>query len=115
MSPNSHRLQKKPLLIFPNEVEEAEDPGHEELDESMPEPDVVPTRVAVPETPSDKDRETHELTHLPTQPWCSVCVRAKGVDERHLRRPAGERAEVQGVDHMPVIHSVRLCLFVVSR
>ena len=103
MSPNSHGLLKKPVLICPNEVEEAEDPGHEELDESMPEPDVVPRGVAVPETPSDKDREAHELTHLPTQPWCSVCVRAKGIDERHLRRPAGERAEAQGVDHMPVI------------
>ena len=103
MSPNSHGLPKKPVLICPNEVEEAEDPGHEELDESMPEPDVVPRGVAVPETPSDKDREAHELTHLPTQPWCSVCVRAKDIDERHLRRPAGERAEAQGVDHMPVI------------
>ena len=82
---------------------EAEDPGHEELDESMPEPDAVPRGVAVPETPSDKDREAHELTQLPTQPWCSVCVRAQGVDERHLRRPAGERAETQGVDHMLVI------------
>ena len=103
MSPNSHGLPKKPVLICPNEVVEAEDPGHEELDESMPEPDAVPRGVAVPETPSDKDREAHELTHLPTQPWCSVCVRAKGVDERHLRRPAGERAEAQGVDHMPEI------------
>ena len=103
MSPNSHGLPKKPVLICPNEVEEAEDPGHEELDESMPEPDVVPRGVAVPETPSDKDREAHELTHLPTQPWCSLCVRAKGIDERHLRRPAGERAEAQGVDHIPVI------------
>ena len=61
----------------------------------MPEP--------VPETPSEKDREAHELTHLSTQSWCSVFVRAKGVDERHLRRPAGERAEAQRVDHMPVI------------
>ena len=103
MSRNSHGLQKKPVLICPNEVVEAEDPGHEELDESMPEPDVAPRGVAVPETPSDKDREAHELTHLPTQQWCSVCVRAKGVDERHLRRPAGERAEAQEVDHMPVI------------
>ena len=42
MSPNSHGLSKKPVLNCPNEVEEAEDPGHEELDESMPEPDVVP-------------------------------------------------------------------------
>ena len=103
MSSNSHGLPKKPVLICPNEVVEAEDPGHEELVESMPEPDAVPRGVAVPETPSDKDREAHELTHLSTQPWCSVCVRAKGVDERHLRRPAGERAEVQGVDDMQVI------------
>ena len=103
MSTNSHVLSKKPVLICPTEAVEAEDPGHEGLDESMPEPDVVPRGVAIPETPSDKDREAHELTHLPTLPWCSVCVRAKGVAERHLRRPAGERAEAQGVDHMPVI------------
>ena len=32
-----------------------------------------------------------------------MCVRAKGVDERHLRRPAGERAEAQGMDLLPVI------------
>ena len=93
ISPNSHGLPKKPVLICPNEVEEAEDPGHEELDESIPEPDVVPKG----------DREAHELTHLPMQPWCSVCVRAKTIDERHLRRPAGERAEAHEVDHMPVI------------
>ena len=42
MSPNSHGLSKKPVWICPSEVVEAEDPGHEELDESMPEPDVVP-------------------------------------------------------------------------
>ena len=59
--------------------------------------------VAVPETPSAKDREGHELTHLPTQPWCSICVQAKRVDERHLRRHAGERAQDQRVDHLAVI------------
>ena len=84
MSSNSHGLLKKSVLICPNEVVEAEDPGHEELDESMPEPDAVPRGVAVPETPSDKDREAHELRHLTTQPWCSVCVRAKGVDEEWI-------------------------------
>ena len=66
------------------------------------------------ETPSDKDREAHELTHLPTQPWCSVCVRAKGVDERHLRRPAGERAQAQGAEHMPVIQ-FNYAFFVISQ
>ena len=88
MSSTSNGLPKKPVLICPNEVVEAEDPGHEELDES---PDVAPSGVAVPETPSDKDREAHELT-------------------RHLRRPAGERAEAQGVDHMPVIQFDYACL-----
>ena len=59
VSPNSHGLPNRPVLICPDEVVEAEDPGHEELDESMPEPDVVPRGVAVPETPSDKDRDAH--------------------------------------------------------
>ena len=54
MSSTSHGLLKKPVVICPNEVVEAEDPGHEELDESMPEPDAVPRGVAVPETPSDE-------------------------------------------------------------
>ena len=40
MSPNSHGLPKKSVLICPNEVVEAED-------ESMPEPDVVPRGVVV--------------------------------------------------------------------
>ena len=73
-SSTSHGLPKKPVLICPNEVVEAEDPGRDLLDESMPEPDAVPRGVAGPGTPSDKDGEAHELTHLPTQPWCSVCV-----------------------------------------
>ena len=89
MSSNSHGLPKKSVLICPNEVVGAEDPRHQKLNESMPE-------TAVPETPSDKDGEAHELTHLSTQPWCSVCVcvcvRAKGVDELHLR---GQQVNVQ--------------------
>ena len=44
-----------------------------------------------------KHRQTNIVKHTnshicSTQPWWSVCVRAKGVDEGHLRRPAGERA-----------------------
>ena len=66
MFSTSHSLPKKPVLTCPNEVVKAEGPGHEELDESMPGPDVAPRGVAVPETPSHKDREAHELTHLST-------------------------------------------------
>ena len=103
VSSRQRSFLEKPVLICPNEVDEAEDPGYEELDESMTVPEEAPRGMAVPETPSVKEREGHELTHVPSQPWCSVCVRAKGVDARHLRRPAGRRAEDQGVDHLPVI------------
>ena len=66
-------------------------------------PEEAPEGMAVPETPSAKEREGYELTHVPSQPWCSVCVRSKGVDARHLRKPARKRPEDQGVDHLPVI------------
>ena len=82
------------MLICPDEVGEAEDPGHEELDESMPEPDVAPRRVAVPETPSDKDRKAHELTHLPTQSGCSVWELTKGISasqQVNVQRPKDEK------------------------
>ena len=46
MSSTSHGLPKKTVLICPNEVVDAEVPGHEELDESMPEPDVATRGVA---------------------------------------------------------------------
>ena len=58
MSPNSHGLSKKPVLICPNEVVEAVDLGHEELDESMPEP-VVPRGVGVPETRHTNSHISH--------------------------------------------------------
>ena len=103
VSSRPRSLLEKPVLICPNEVDEAEDSGYQELDESMTVLEETPRGMAVPETPSAKEREGHELTHVLSQPWCSVCVRAQGVDARHLRRPAGKRAEDRGVDHLPVI------------
>ena len=87
------RFLEKPVLICPNEVDEAKDLGYEELDESMTVPEESPRGLTVPETPSAKESEGHELTHVPAQPWCIVCVRAKGVDARLFRRLAGRLAE----------------------
>ena len=46
MSSTFHGLPKKSVLICPNEVVEAEDRGHEEMDESMPEPDATRTHTS---------------------------------------------------------------------
>ena len=102
--PDHAGCQRNQVLICPNEVEEAEDPGYEVLGESMSAPDATPRGMAVLETLPAKDREGYELdTPAHAVVVQCVCVRAKGVDERHLRRPAGKRAEDQGVDHFPVI------------
>ena len=72
---------------------QAEDPGHEELDESMPEPDVAPRGVAVPETPSDKDREAHELTPLSPRSCGAACA----FEPKELTKviSAGQQVNVQ--------------------
>ena len=41
-----------------------------------------------PLKPSQKERDRHELTHMPYQPWCSTCVASRGLDDQHRRRPA---------------------------
>ena len=73
MSPNSHGLSKKSLLICPNEVVEAEDPGHEELDEAMPEPDAVPRGVTVPENRQTKIVK-HTNSHISQRSRGAPCV-----------------------------------------
>ena len=35
-----------------------------------------PKVVRVPRTPTGKEREAHEATHLPHAEWCELCVRA---------------------------------------
>ena len=56
VSSRPRSLLEKPVLICPNEVDEAEDPGYEELDESMTVPEQTPRGLAVPETPHRQPR-----------------------------------------------------------
>ena len=72
---------------------EAEDPRHKKLDESISVSDAVPRGVA----------DSHIS---PRSRGAALCVRTKGVGERHLRRPAGERAE----DHMTLVQFDNICL-----
>ena len=45
----------------------------------------IPTLMTAPKEPTKKEREAHEATHLPYQPWCQVCVQAKGKDSPHKK------------------------------
>ena len=49
----------------------------------------VPKAASVPAAPSAAARAQHELTHIPAQPWCQVCVESKAADMPHRPRQAG--------------------------
>ena len=57
----------------------------------------VAIEVPAPDEPTSDERRHHGLTHLPFQPWCNICVRARGRENRHVSRS-------QNQPRTPVIH-----------
>jgi len=54
--------------------------------------------LPVPDPPSDMERFTHELTHLPFAPWCQWCQMGKGQDRPHHMVHPSEKSEVPKVE-----------------
>ena len=48
--------------------------------------------------PCEVERLHHMVNHLPTAPWCELCVMGRGKDDRHLRSDLREKGE-----QLPVI------------
>ena len=44
--------------------------------------------LRAPGTPSAKEKEDHDRTHLPFREWCDVCVRARGQAHHHATHKA---------------------------
>ena len=42
-----------------------------------------PRMVTSPKTPTQPDRDEHELTHCPPRSWCDHCVRGQAKDDPH--------------------------------
>ena len=63
-------------------------PVDEEMERELMGREVVEPPVAIevpaPDEPTSDERRHHGLTHLPDQPWCNVCVRARGRENRHV-------------------------------
>ena len=88
-----------PTLLAPVDEEPAgEAPDLPLVDEEMErelmgrdevEPPVA-IEVPAPSEPTSDERRRHGLTHLPYQPWCNVCVRARGRENRHESRPPNQ-------------------------
>ena len=50
---------------------------------------------AAPEEPSEKEREEHDMTHLPHQAWCPHCVAGKAPNEAHRRQEEEESKMIE--------------------
>eukprot|EP00971_Amphidinium_carterae_P191302 3796024-Amphidinium_carterae.1 len=71
-----------------------------ELAEPAMEPKARTLPVPAP-VPAPDIVDRHNLTHLPYQPWCSICRQSRARDEAH-RRVVGARREEQEEKHVQV-------------
>ena len=42
--------------------------------------------VKDPSAPTPKEKEDHEITHLPHRSWCPICVKARGKEDPHYSK-----------------------------
>ena len=61
--------------------EEIEDKGV--IDEGEDEEAVTPQVMRDPGQPTAREREEHEITHLPPRPWCKWCCFGRGQHDHH--------------------------------
>ena len=43
----------------------------------------VPKGAVTPKEPTPQEKELHDLTHIPYQSWCPICVKAKARGTYH--------------------------------
>ena len=76
-------------------------PGREEVADAGGEPQgsFRPTYLRQPKQPSKQERELHNMTHIPFQPWCVVCQEAKGRASQHRKKQASTKTSKIQLDY----------------
>ena len=59
--------------------------------------------IPIPVMPPGTDVSLHEMTHLPHQAWCSVCVQSRGRDSCHHATLTGEDRQGVPLEGQPPI------------
>ena len=71
-------------IPIPDDDEEEDEEGRETFEEV--EARVIKT-LPRPHEPTILEKYSHEVTHLPTAPWCKHCIAGKAVDDPHHTLP----------------------------
>ena len=76
-------------------------PGREEVADAGGEPhgSFRPAYLRQPKQPSKQERELHNMTHIPFQPWCVVCQEAKGRASQHRKKQASTKTSKIQLDY----------------
>ena len=77
-------------------------PGKEEVADTEGEPHATnfhPKYLRQPKQPSKQERELHNMTHIPFQPWCVVCQEAKGRASQHKKQRASTKTSKIQLDY----------------
>ena len=53
-----------------------------------------------PNMPSEREREIHEVTHIPYREWCEACVEGKAIDSPHKKSKEEHDVPTVGMDYM---------------
>ena len=75
--------QRENVLVRERKSQTMIDPERELGPEGRRREAAIP--VSSPREPTITEREVHELTHLPPQPWCEQCIRGRGTENPHKR------------------------------
>ena len=77
-------------------------PGRQEVADAGGEPQSEsfhPKYLRQPRQPSKQERELHNMTHIPFQPWCVVCQEAKGRGSQHRKQRASTKTSKIQLDY----------------
>ena len=77
-------------------------PGRKEVADAGGEPQSEsfhPKYLRQPRQPSKQERELHNMTHIPFQPWCVVCQEAKGRASQHRKQRASTKTSKIQLDY----------------
>ena len=76
-----NRNKRGSVLDFNNREDREKFLALVETDDADQDEGVKPKGVTIPYTPSQKEIEEHELTHIPYRSWCAHCVRARTMED----------------------------------
>ena len=81
---SSSSSEMMPIRFKAQEDKEEDEDQHEEA------PLVI---IKDPSAPTPKEKEIHDILHIPHRSWCPICIKARGKEDPHYKKNAGKAVQ----------------------